>query len=466
MSEFEKEYNARIAKITLAILLLHIPLFVGMTFFFKTEMSVAIGLSGFVFLGPLISYVLGKDSERTKIINAIAIMSYSGILIHLGRGMIEMHFHIFAFMTYLAIFGSIRSVIAGLVFVAVHHIGLYFFLPSSLFNYEASFYIVILHAVFAIISSIFAGMISVRIKKMVALQGSVFVEISKISDENNELSNVLKNSSIELADGSTRQASGIQQTVSTLDEIKAMANSTFKQIQNSGEKSSQNLELANQGNQYISEMMSSINDIKSGNDSLSERMKDNAQELERIISVIQNISEKTQVINDIVFQTKLLSFNASVEAARAGEQGKGFAVVAEEVGNLAKISGDAAQEVEEIVNQGVNVVQETIEKTVKDTQAIIDKNTMGVEKGHETSEKLTAILKDFVNSANEIKLSINDATHAMNEQKVGVDNIQDAMTDLSDLTQLNQNKSNEIESMSNKLFNHSNDLKGLSEKLK
>ncbi len=58
----------------------------------------------------------------------------------------------------------------------------------------------------------------------------------------------------------------------------------------------------------------------------------------------EDIGDKTKVINDIVFQTKRLSFNASVEAARAGEHGKGFAVVAEEVGNLAQMSKDKVQE--------------------------------------------------------------------------------------------------------------------------
>jgi methyl-accepting chemotaxis protein len=69
------------------------------------------------------------------------------------------------------------------------------------------------------------------------------------------------------------------------------------------------------------------------------------EQMSEIVKVIQEIETKTKVINDIVFQTKLLSFNASVEAARAGEQGKGFAVVAEEVGNLAQMSGNAAKEI-------------------------------------------------------------------------------------------------------------------------
>ena len=64
------------------------------------------------------------------------------------------------------------------------------------------------------------------------------------------------------------------------------------------------------------------------------RNNESNKEIQEIVKVIAEIGNKTKVINDIVFQTKLLSFNASVEAARAGENGKGFAVVAEEVGKL------------------------------------------------------------------------------------------------------------------------------------
>src|SRR5690606_36951178 len=77
------------------------------------------------------------------------------------------------------------------------------------------------------------------------------------------------------------------------------------------------------------------------------------EKIEQLVKVIGNIGEKTKVMDEIVFQTKLLSFNASVEAERAGEHGRGFAVVAQEVGNLAQMSGKSAQEIAEIVKSSI-----------------------------------------------------------------------------------------------------------------
>jgi methyl-accepting chemotaxis protein len=82
-----------------------------------------------------------------------------------------------------------------------------------------------------------------------------------------------------------------------------------------------------------------------------------------IVKSIAEIKTKTNVINDIVFQTKLLSFNASVEAARAGEHGKGFAVVAEEVGALAAMSGNASKEIAQLLDGSLSRVTVLADET-------------------------------------------------------------------------------------------------------
>jgi methyl-accepting chemotaxis protein len=71
--------------------------------------------------------------------------------------------------------------------------------------------------------------------------------------------------------------------------------------------------------------------------------------MDEINNQVSAISEAISVIDQIAFQTNILSLNAAVEAATAGEAGKGFAVVAQEVGNLASRSTEAAKEIKNIV---------------------------------------------------------------------------------------------------------------------
>ena len=71
--------------------------------------------------------------------------------------------------------------------------------------------------------------------------------------------------------------------------------------------------------------------------------------MDEINETVININEAISVIDQIAFQTNILSLNAAVEAATAGEAGKGFAVVAQEVRNLASRSAEAAKEIKDLV---------------------------------------------------------------------------------------------------------------------
>jgi methyl-accepting chemotaxis protein len=80
--------------------------------------------------------------------------------------------------------------------------------------------------------------------------------------------------------------------------------------------------------------------------------------MDEINEASHKISEIISVIDDIAFQTNILSLNAAVEAARAGEQGKGFAVVAIEARNLAQRAALAAEEIKKLIGDSVEKVSD------------------------------------------------------------------------------------------------------------
>jgi methyl-accepting chemotaxis protein len=199
--------------------------------------------------------------------------------------------------------------------------------------------------------------------------------------------------------------------------------------------------------------------IGSSNKEIMEEIARGNERIGGIVKIINEISEKTAVINDIVFQTKLLSFNASVEAARAGEHGKGFAVVAEEVGNLAQMSGKASTEISAILSDSIVKVNSVIQETNRNVEALTKVGTEKVSDGMKIAERCGTVLEDIVTNATIVKNMMNEISVASKEQAEGVRNITAAMNQLDQAT-LSNNKSAAMSSQSAKeLSEHSIDLK-------
>ncbi len=96
-------------------------------------------------------------------------------------------------------------------------------------------------------------------------------------------------------------------------------------------------------------MLSVSNETKSSANEGKINANDTVKAMDEINDTVQNINEAISVIDQIAFQTNILSLNAAVEAATEGEAGKGFAVVAQEVRNLASRSAEAAKEIKDLV---------------------------------------------------------------------------------------------------------------------
>jgi len=186
-----------------------------------------------------------------------------------------------------------------------------------------------------------------------------------------------------------------------------------------------------------------------------ESIQQGNRQLLDMAEIIREISAKTAVINDIVFKTQLLAFNASIEAARAGQHGRGFAVVAEEVGNLADTSGLAAKEIQVLLEDS----QRQVSKIVEDTQRRVSE---GQSVSRQAMATFASIAKEIYNISSQIQ-GINDATR---EQELGVRQTSIAMEEMDRATQRSSDNAGKaaraVEDMSYEIV----ELKKVEEELK
>ncbi len=139
--------------------------------------------------------------------------------------------------------------------------------------------------------------------------------------------------------------------------------------------------------------------------------------MDDINTQVTSINEAITIIDQIAFQTNILSLNAAVEAATAGEAGKGFAVVAQEVRNLASRSAEAAKEIKNIV--------ESATAKANHGKAIADDMIKGYKQLNEDVQHTIEF--------------IGNIDTASKEQLFGIEQINDAINSIDKLTQENVN---------------------------
>jgi methyl-accepting chemotaxis protein len=195
-----------------------------------------------------------------------------------------------------------------------------------------------------------------------------------------------------LAQGASEQAASLEQTSASAEEVNSMVQRNTRSSREAAEHTNDANRLLTGANQKLEQMLGSMRDISSSS--------------ERISKIIR-------VIDEIAFQTNILSLNAAVEAARAGEAGMGFAVVADEVRNLAQRCSQAA----------------------KDTSALIEESIQHSKTGKVRLDEVAAAMRQVTDSAVQVQRLSNEVHAGSEEQARSIEQISKAILQIQQVTQ-------------------------------
>lgn len=251
---------------------------------------------------------------------------------------------------------------------------------------------------------------------------SVLTDLAETSNDLHSLSGELTATGHKLAEGSAEQAASIQETSSTLEESSSMVHQTTQNTKEAETLAKQTKQAADKGNSEMQIMLDSMKELKNSSDEISKIIK---------------------VIDEIAFQTNILSLNAAVEAARAGDAGKGFAVVAEEVRNLAQRSAQAA----------------------KDTTVIIESNISLSEKCLNITGIVNTSLVEIMGETHKVSELLEEISTASQEQEIGIGQINQAISQMEQVLQSNATTAQQSAKSADELTSYSDNLKHIMSQL-
>jgi len=196
ITPFEGRFLAHLNKIALIFFYLHIPVLMGVAWAAGTGPLLALALSLVVLIGPTIAYRTLQNPRSISVIYGITAMLIGGLLVHFGQGpvQIEMHFYFFALIPMLCIFANPTVNLAAALTVALHHLIVWWFLPASVFNYNAQWWVVLVHAAFVVLETVAACYISREFfDNVIGLEKIVQARTATIREQQRDMRLILNN---------------------------------------------------------------------------------------------------------------------------------------------------------------------------------------------------------------------------------------------------------------------------------
>ena len=247
--------------------------------------------------------------------------------------------------------------------------------------------------------------------------------IDEVNKVNTKISKMLL-SSLKSGHRFKQNADNLKNNMDVLNSNIMNQSNILKETINSVEQITQNVK---NNSLDVDKMLNYSNELFVSVKNGFESAKNSAILMDNINEKTKSIEEAIRIIDQIAFQTNILSLNAAVEAATAGEAGKGFAVVAQEVRNLANKSAEAAKQIKTLVE---SATQEANNGKNASTEMIKEYDVLNgnIQKTKETIQNISLSLK---------------------EQEKGIEQVNYAIFDLDRVTQQNALKANETNEIAN-----------------
>jgi len=162
VSPFEAKYLHRTNSIAKWFFVAHLPVFVVVAMANDTGPLMAVLLTALALVPVFLAEKAFSSPRSVSLMMGFSAMIFGGLLVHFGQGpvQIEMHFYFFALLAMLSIFGNPMVIVVAALTAAVHHLLLWAYLPTSIFNYEAPVWVVAVHAGFVVLESVASSFIS------------------------------------------------------------------------------------------------------------------------------------------------------------------------------------------------------------------------------------------------------------------------------------------------------------------
>jgi methyl-accepting chemotaxis protein len=385
-NQIAAQYWSQAHRRLLIAIAIELPVIVGIALYHSVAVLPVLAIGLAILAWPAVAYFRYPDSRITSLALSIASMLNAALMIHAGKGAAEYHFMVFVTLAILIILANWRMILVATLTIAVHHIVGFFAIPSSVFDYQASFAVVLMHATFVIVETIPACVIANSLRLSIKASELASIQLRRNSDVLREAVTEVTSSGAVVAQAAAAQNTTVEQATESLFQQAAQ----MQEFVSTAEKTK--LRSA-EASQSVKQSTTEIADLD--------------RQMEELVAAASAIRKIAATVDRFAFQTNLLALNAAVEAARAGEAGTGFAVVADEVRKLAVQSADAARQTEDQVRLVFDraAAARNLTGHVRDSLTKVSATTDIV--GGETSS-LAALSQDQLNQLRAIQKAIED----------------------------------------------------------